>query len=136
MSLWEGDMVFQNLELKLDVLDEELQLPFTFLSGFIKYLKIQIPWTKIGNEPITLTINDSELVVKLKDLSNYSPPTPKPKNKGNSLEGDDSSSGYIASLIAKIVNNISVICNNISIKFLEDDIVFSMNIPHLSVYSV
>ncbi|KAL7023795.1 hypothetical protein ACKWTF_012787 [Chironomus riparius] len=135
VSLWEGDMVFQNLELKLDVLDEELQIPFTFISGFIKYLKIQIPWTKIGNEPITLTINDSELVVKLKDLSNYSPPMPKPKNKGNSLEGDESSSGYIASLIAKIVNNISVICNNISIKFLEDDIVFSMNIPHLSVYS-
>lgn len=117
------------------MLDEELQIPFTFISGFIKYLKIQIPWTKIGNEPIYLTINDSELVVKLKDPSTYIPPTAKPKSKSSSEADESISHGYIASLIAKIVNNISVICNNVSIKFLEDDIVFSMNIPHLSVYS-
>ncbi len=39
------------------------------------------------------------------------------------------------SLITKIVNNISFICNNICIKFIEEDLVFSMNIQHLSVYS-
>lgn len=49
--------MFQNLELKLDVLEEELQLPFTFLSGHINDLKIQIPWTKIASEPIIITIN-------------------------------------------------------------------------------
>lgn len=57
VSLWQGDVMFQNLELKLDVLEEELQLPFTFLSGHINDLKLQIPWTKIASEPITLTIN-------------------------------------------------------------------------------
>jgi vacuolar protein sorting-associated protein 13B len=57
VSLWQGDVIFQNLELKLDVLEEELQLPFTFLSGHINDLKIQIPWSKITIEPITITIN-------------------------------------------------------------------------------
>ena len=57
VSLWQGDVVFQNLELKLDVLEEELQLPFTFLSGSVKDLKIQIPWTKIASESIIFTIN-------------------------------------------------------------------------------
>ena len=57
LSLWEGEVVFQNLELRLDVLEEELQLPFTFLSGHINDLKIMIPWTKISSEPITITIN-------------------------------------------------------------------------------
>ena len=41
----------------------------------------------------------------------------------------------MASLIAKIINNISVICNNIVLKFIEEDIVISMNIQHLSVHS-
>lgn len=49
--------MFQNLELKLDVLEEELQLPVNFLSGHINDLKIQIPWTKIASEPIIITIN-------------------------------------------------------------------------------
>jgi len=57
VSLWQGDVTFQNLELKLDVLEEELQLPFTFLSGHINDLKISIPWTKINSEPINVTIN-------------------------------------------------------------------------------
>lgn len=57
VSLWQGDVVFQNLELKLDVLEEELQLPVTFVSGQIQNLKIQIPWSKIASEPIIITIN-------------------------------------------------------------------------------
>ncbi|KAG5670103.1 hypothetical protein PVAND_000386 [Polypedilum vanderplanki] len=133
VSLWEGNVVFQNLELKLDVLDEELQLPFTFISGHLQFMKLEIPWTKIATEPITTTINDLELVLKLKDIANL-PPTRKVKKKKTSIE-EDSSAGYLASLITKIVNNISIICNNISIKFLEDDIVFSMNVQHLSIYS-
>lgn len=41
----------------------------------------------------------------------------------------------MASLIAKILANMSVICNNIVLKFIEEDIVLSMNIQHLSVHS-
>lgn len=41
----------------------------------------------------------------------------------------------MTSLVTKIINNISVICNNICVKFIEEDIVFSMNIQHLSIYS-
>lgn len=124
------------MELKLDVIDDELQLPFTFISGHVQLLKLQIPWTKISSEPITATINDLEIVLKLKDNNNATPPSTcrKERKKKTSLE-EDSSAGYLASLITKIINNISIICNNISIKFLEDDIVFSMNIQHLSVYS-
>lgn len=51
------------------------------------------------------------------------------------MDEDQQAAGYMASLITKIVNNISVICNNICIKFIEEDIVFSMNIQHLSIYA-
>jgi vacuolar protein sorting-associated protein 13B len=33
VSLWGGDAVLNNLDLKLDVLEEELRLPFRLVSG-------------------------------------------------------------------------------------------------------
>ena len=38
VSLWGGDAVLTNLDLKLDVLEEELRLPFRLLSGRLPYL--------------------------------------------------------------------------------------------------
>lgn len=57
MSLWGGDASFHNLELNLQVLEQELQLPFSFVSGSIRELLIHVPWTKLASEPITVTIN-------------------------------------------------------------------------------
>lgn len=62
------------MDLRLDVLEEELNLPFcTFLSGHIHELTIRVPWTKIASEPICVTINTIEFVLKLKDPENGSP---------------------------------------------------------------
>lgn len=72
--------------------------------------------------------------MKLKDFSS-SPTPPKPKLKKKISIDEDGQGGYMASLVAKILNNISVICNNIVLKFIEEDIVISMNIQHLSIYS-
>lgn len=66
MSLWGGDVSFNNLDLRLEVLENELQLPFTFVSGHIHELLIHVPWTKITSEPITITINTIECILKLK----------------------------------------------------------------------
>ena len=48
LSLWGGDVVLKNLEMKLDVLAQELNLPLTFLSGRVHELQIHIPWTSLG----------------------------------------------------------------------------------------
>jgi len=57
VSLWSGEAVFQNLSLRLDVLERELALPFSFVSGQIHELAISVPWTKLQSEPIKITIN-------------------------------------------------------------------------------
>lgn len=66
LSLWGGDVVLYNLELRLDVLEKELMLPITFLSGKIHKLQIHIPWTKLGSEPVEITINTLECIVQLR----------------------------------------------------------------------
>lgn len=65
VSLWGGDAVFNNLDLRLDVLEEELHLPFSLVSGHIHELQIHVPWTRLNTEPIVLTINTIECVLKL-----------------------------------------------------------------------
>ena len=57
VSLWGGDAVFHNLDLRLDVLEAELHSPFTFSSGHIHELRIHVPWTKLASESIVITIN-------------------------------------------------------------------------------
>lgn len=48
---------------------QELKLPFTFLSGHIHELRIHVPWTKLSSEPVVITINTMECILKLKDGS-------------------------------------------------------------------
>lgn len=57
MSLWGGGVALHNLVLKADVLQQEVALPFTLVSGRIHELLIQVPWTKIMSEPIIVTID-------------------------------------------------------------------------------
>ncbi|XP_065372359.1 intermembrane lipid transfer protein VPS13B isoform X2 [Calliphora vicina] len=144
VSLWEGEVTFHNLDLRLDVLQQELDLPFQFLSGHIHELVISVPWTKITSEPIRISINTIEFVLKSnrEDTSGTKSPTgssspqhqssvegTSASNKNNERE-DTSSIG--SSLATKILNNINVQCQNIILKYIEEDIVVSMNVQHLS----
>lgn len=53
----------------------------------------------------------------------------------NDAPADVAPSGYMATLVNKIANNISVKLNNVILKYVEDDIVVSMNIQLLSFSS-
>lgn len=37
-------------------------------------------------------------------------------------------SGYVQSLIRRVVNNVNIVVNNLILKYVEDDIVLSVNI--------
>ncbi|XP_055587583.1 intermembrane lipid transfer protein VPS13B [Uranotaenia lowii] len=134
VSLWGGEVVFQNLDLKLDVLEEELALPFQFLSGHIHELAIRVPWTKIASEPIVITINTIEFVLKLQEPDNRSVPRRDSSRKSRNSE-ETPPPGYMASLINRIANNITIRCHNVILKYVEEDIVVSMNIQQLSMES-
>ena len=65
----------------------------------------------------------------------FRPVVTKPKIK--SREGDeDLPPGYLQSLINRIVNNVNIVVNNLIVKFVEDDIVLSINVKSAECYSV
>nr|XP_057909546.1 intermembrane lipid transfer protein VPS13B-like isoform X7 [Doryrhamphus excisus] len=153
LSLWGGDVVLSKLDLKLDVLEQELKLPFTFMSGHIHELRIHVPWTKLGSEPVVVTINTMECILKLRDgdqddhesgststsrsVSDSSKAIGKPRRLQQAAPSDpDLPPGYVQSLIRRVVNNVNVLVNNLILKYVEDDIVLSINITSAECYTV
>ncbi|XP_058420686.1 intermembrane lipid transfer protein VPS13B isoform X2 [Diceros bicornis minor] len=154
LSLWGGDVVLSKLELKLDVLEQELKLPFTFLSGHIHELRIHVPWTKLGSEPVVITINTMECILKLKDgiqddhescgsnstnrsATENTKSSVKPRRIQQAAPTDpDLPPGYVQSLIRRVVNNVNIVINNLILKYVEDDIVLSVNITSAECYTV
>lgn len=145
-------MSFSNLDLRLDVLESELRLPFTFVSGHIHELQIHVPWTRLNTEPIVITINTIECVLKLPSDDDpdhetcstvSSTPSVTPGGTGGGTRstrksGDDlpaAPPGYVQSLINKIISNITIVCNNLILKYVEEDIVLSLNTRNLRLSS-
>lgn len=44
--------------------------------------------------------------------------------------------GYVQSLIRRVVNNVNIVVNNLILKYVEDDIVLSVNITAAECYTV
>ncbi|KAF2358487.1 Vacuolar protein sorting-associated protein 13 second N-terminal domain [Trinorchestia longiramus] len=156
VSLWGGDAVFSKLDLRLDVVEEELALPFSFVNGHIHELRIHVPWTKLISEPIVITINTIECILKLRDGSIESSECSS-STHSEACEGDSSTSraspepaarkksrrqeveaptSYIQSIISRIINNVTILCNNVILKYVEDDIVLSINVKTLELKTV
>ncbi|RUS71074.1 hypothetical protein EGW08_021178, partial [Elysia chlorotica] len=129
LSLWGGDAVLNNLDLRLDELEKIVQLPVMFQSGHIHELRLHVPWTKLGSEPVVITINTVECIVKVLVCI-------KQKTRRRTQATEDLPPGYLQSIVNRIVNNVTFIMNNLILKFVEDDIVLSVNIKSAECYSV
>lgn len=141
LSLWEGEVTLLNLDLQLDVLEDELKLPIDLVSGHVHELTIQVPWTKLTSEPVRVIIDTIEFVVKLPDEQSMKARAARrgpavPNANVEAVEEEQTQGpGISSNLVNKIINNIVLECRNIIFKYVDDDIVVSMNIQHLSAMS-
>ncbi|XP_077522225.1 vacuolar protein sorting 13B isoform X1 [Amblyomma americanum] len=154
LSLWGGDAVFSNLDLRLEALEQELRLPFRLVNGHIHELRIHVPWTKLTSEPVVITINTIECVLRLGESSSSSssssmsstPSTARFRRTSSaraiSPEGGSSSQafaqppgGYLGGLLQRVLHNITIVLNNVILKYAEEDLVLSLNVKAVEVTS-
>ena len=148
MSLWGGDVVLNKLELRLDVIENLIKIPISLKSGWVHELRVHVPWTHLYSEPVVITINTIECSVKLKNWESSSDSTSLSSRQSSTsttkkakslpiIEGqqDLPPPGYLQSLLNKIVNNINIIVNNLILKFVDDDIVLSLNVKSAECFS-
>ncbi|XP_077536947.1 vacuolar protein sorting 13B isoform X2 [Haemaphysalis longicornis] len=161
LSLWGGDAVFSNLDLRLEALERELRLPFRLVNGHIHELRIHVPWTKLTSEPVVITINTIECVLRLGEPSGSSSASSSSKAsstpstttrfrrvsspRGSSPDGGGAPSsqglgpqppgGYLGSLLQRVLHNVTVVLNNVILKYAEEDLVLSLNIKAVELAS-
>jgi len=119
LSLWGGDVRLKNLQLKLDVLEEELNLPVQFLSGRIHELVIHIPWTSLGSEPIVVTVNTIECSIALHFQRRYNSSS-QPEVPGTAATtGSNEVPRYMQGFVSRLKNNITLRVNNLIFKYIQ-----------------
>ena len=115
-----------------------------FLSGKIYKFQLHVPWTRLIYEPVVITIDTMEFIVKLKDSSDavtksqdhhHMEELEKEIESAKLKEMETLPPGYVQSILNKVINNVSFIINNIIIKYVEDDIVFSVNVKSVNFHS-
>ena len=145
LSFWGGDAVLRNLELRLDVLERELRIPLEFKSGFIRELRLHLPWNAIASNSVEMTIKDLEFIIKLKSLragssdttSSEASNTSQEKSNKRPLPSDaitigekDPAPGYLQGYLDRIVNNVCIHIQNMVVKIIEEesDLMLTLNI--------
>ncbi|EHA97864.1 Vacuolar protein sorting-associated protein 13B [Heterocephalus glaber] len=106
LSLWGGDVVLSKLELKLDVLEQD-------------------DHESCGsNSTNRSSTENTKSSLKPRRIQQAAPTDP------------DLPPGYVQSLIRRVVNNVNIVINNLILKYVEDDIVLSVNITSAECYTV
>ena len=150
VSFWGGDVVLRNLELRLDVLEQELRYPLQIRSGRIRELVLHIPWNAILSKPVEIVINDVEIVVKLKPIRLNAPATRNPAQEdvtqsdapttsaaSEDMEKESSEQtqqGYLQGYTNRILNNLTFHVQNLVVKVIEEecDMMMSFNVQSLT----
>ena len=95
----------------------------------------------------SITINTIECVLRLPDSKSKASPESseasfrssqdqqRSKKASRRLQQQDTPPGYVQSLINKIISNVKIECNNLILKYVEDDIVLSLNTRWLCLTS-
>ena len=153
LSFWGGDAVLKNLQLRCDVLEDELShLPFVVTAGKIQELTIHVPWTTLGSESVEITAVNIECSAEFKngDRSRDVGPTGVPQDAPQAATEEPSSDdyrqqatpqaqppsgGYLQGLLSRIVHNVVFHVKNLSVRIVDGDICATIHIKALEYHN-
>ncbi|DBA04339.1 TPA: hypothetical protein N0F65_002101 [Lagenidium giganteum] len=148
LGIFGGDLVLNDLEIKRHVLKESLEIPssFDFSRGFIRELRIHIPWTQLLSQPIEVKLYTIELILTARseghrqsrsssiDLKKE-PTSDSGKQQSQEQKIDEPKVGWLHDTLQKILSNITVQVNNLVLKYQQDDMVLSVALGTLDFFS-
>lgn len=146
LSFWGGDAVLKNLQLRCDVLEDELShLPFVVTAGKIQELTIHVPWTTLGSEPVEITAVNIDCTAAFKNGQESRDERPKEAPQVETPDSDDQrqaapqaeppSAGYLQGLLSRIIHNVVFHIRNLSIRIIDVDICVTLHIKGLEYHN-
>lgn len=154
-TIWGGEMVFKNVELRLDVLQEALGLPLVFTRGFIQELRVYVPLASLLRDSIQITLTNLEVVASTPAQIVVPRRTPKKESKDSTSKGspgtapsathrarhlgsgDDAEKqpSWMHSVLQRVLANIGIEVRNLVFKYCTDSYVSSVSWKSLSLMS-
>ena len=151
LSFWGGDAVLKNLQLRCDILEDELShLPFVVTAGKIQELTIHVPWTTLGSESVEITAVNIECSAAFKSGDQSRDEQPKGAHhdvpQTAETSGSDEqrqavpqtqppSSGYLQGLLSRIIHNVVFHVKNLSVRIVDGDICATLHIKGLEYHN-
>jgi vacuolar protein sorting-associated protein 13A/C len=68
LSVWSGKISLENLTLRSDIF-KQFKLPLELVFGKLGKLKITVPWSSLGSNPVDVLIEDILIVVSKSYIS-------------------------------------------------------------------
>lgn len=155
LSLFRGDVVLTNLVLRPEAIRVP-GIPIAVKRGFVRELRIRVPWLKLASEPIEILIDTVELVASLqpdeppharsatvdgavepKSASPALPTSPTQSPLASTAPAPASSGGdsWVQSLVQRALLNAALTLRNVVVKFIEGRAVASLSLRSLTLHS-
>jgi hypothetical protein len=127
-------IVARDVELRLDGLNKRLDLQSS--RGFVKELRISIPWTALLSQPSVIELRTVEVVL----VAGHPQPRPAHVHEDavpapSARLEDDSESSWIRQTLRAIVANATLEVHNVIVKYQRDDVVLSTSLKSLKLAS-
>jgi vacuolar protein sorting-associated protein 13A/C len=134
VGVWSGKIELQHLQLNSAGI-EKLKLPVNIINGFVDSLKVSIPWTALGSQPVKININGVYLLLGPVDVANLDPQEAAERtaiqNRNKLIQAEKSielaaqltehsdpkNATYMQNLTTKIVDNIEISVTNIHLRY-------------------
>ncbi|XWS38677.1 hypothetical protein CRYUN_Cryun19dG0151500 [Craigia yunnanensis] len=129
ISVWKGDVELTNMQLKPEALNA-LKLPVKVKAGFLGSVKLKVPWSRLGQDPVliyldrifllaepeTLVEGCSEDAIQEAKTSRVREMEMKLLERMHQLKSEMNKS-WLGSLISTVIGNLKLSISNIHIRY-------------------
>ncbi|ESW28603.1 hypothetical protein PHAVU_002G003000 [Phaseolus vulgaris] len=133
ISVWKGDVELKNMQLKPEALNA-LKLPVKVKAGFLGSVKLQVPWNRLGQDPVLVYLDRifllaepatqvegcSEDAVQEAKKIRIQEMELKLWEKSQQLKSEMNKS-WLGSLIGTIIGNLKLSISNIHIRYEDGE---------------
>lgn len=133
ISVWRGDVELTNMQLRPEALNA-LKLPVKVKSGFLGSIKLKVPWSRLGQEPVLVYLDRIFLLVEpATKVEGYTDDFVQEAKRSRVQEMEtklleskheqeaEENTSWLGSLINTIIGNIKVSITNIHIRYEDTE---------------
>ncbi|KAH7316123.1 hypothetical protein KP509_21G079300 [Ceratopteris richardii] len=134
ISAWQGNVELTNMQLKPEALNS-LKLPIKVKAGFLGSVKLKVPWSKLGKEPVIVLLD--RIFILAEPQTNVEPRDDKTVQEEKSCKIQEKemmilesklggsakveNNSWLGSLISTIIGNLKLSITNIHIRYEDSE---------------